>query len=130
MAVNLNPIDDGRTLELLVLGKLSSEDYRKLNPEIERRIEQHGKIRLVVDMTRLSGVGVGAMWEDVKFDVRHRDDIERIAVIGDRAWMEWMTEAFRPFTRAEVRYEPPEHRDRARAWAAGTAETGSASRSG
>ena len=39
--------------------------------------------RVLFDMTDFEGWESGAMWEEIKFDLRHFADIERLAVVGD-----------------------------------------------
>lgn len=47
---------------------------------------------------------MGALWEDVKFDLKHFADIERLALVGDRKWEAAMAVFCKPFTTAKVRY--------------------------
>lgn len=107
---------EGKILEINVSGKLNKEDYANFITEAEQRIQQYGKIRLLVKMHDFHGWEVGALWQDVKFDVKHFNDIERIAVIGETTWQEWMTALFRPFTAAKVHYFEPDQADQARVW--------------
>jgi hypothetical protein len=107
---------EGRILQIDVSGKLNKEDYATLITAAEQRIQPYGKIRLLIEMHDFHGWVAGAIWEDVKFDVKHFNDIERIAVIGETTWHKWMTALFRPFTAAEVQYFEPDQSDQARAW--------------
>lgn len=115
MVLQLQKVE-GRLFEINVSGKLSKEDYANFITEAEQRIQHHGPLRLLVKMHDFHGWGAGALWEDVKFDVKHFNDIERIAVIGETWWQEWMTTLFRPFTTAEVRYFEPDQADQAHIW--------------
>lgn len=95
---------DGRILIVHVTGRLTREDYREFQPETERLIERHGTIRVLCHMHDFHGWQWGALWEDLKFDVRHFADIERLALVGHSRWQAHMTALCRPFTTAEVRY--------------------------
>ena len=44
------------------------------------------------------------MWDDVKFDAKHFSHIERVAMVGDKAWEKGMSTFCRPFTTARIRY--------------------------
>jgi hypothetical protein len=44
-----------------------------------------------------------ALWEDVKLYLHHFKDIERIAVIGEKAWEHGMATICKAFTAAEIR---------------------------
>lgn len=103
-----------------VSGRLSKEDYERFVPEVERRIQEHGKVRILFDMQDFHGWDVAALWEDTKFAYRHYGDIERLAVIGEKAWQKGMTTFCKPFTQAEIRYFERGEADQAREWIAGS----------
>ena len=44
------------------------------------------------------------------------EDFEKIAMVGEKKWQEWMTEIMKPFTSAEIKYFSTEERDDARKW--------------
>lgn len=121
MAVELNQTKAAGKQLLVVRasGKLSKEDYELFIPEVERLIKQEGKIRLLFDMQNFHGWEAGALWEDIKFDLKHFSDIERLAMIGDKKWEEWMAMFCIPFTTAEIRYFDHEQMAEAERWIAG-----------
>jgi len=47
--------------------------------------------------------GMRAMWDDLKFGMRHYSDFDRIAMVGDRWWEAWLATICKPFTKARVR---------------------------
>jgi hypothetical protein len=57
-----------------------------------------------------------ALWDDIKFDVKHFSDIDRLAMVGDRKWEKGMSVFCQPFTTAKVRYFDRAAIDEARAW--------------
>ncbi len=73
-------------------------------PEFERLLREHGKLRLLFDMTGLQGWEAGAAWEGLKFGVKHFADIERLAMIGEKKWQQGMATFCKPFAKAAVRY--------------------------
>ena len=103
-------------LEIDLHGRLSREDYEGLVPEIERQILQHRKIHLLVTMHDFHGWDAGALWEDIKWDAKHFNDIERLAIVGEKSWHKWMAGFCRPFTTASIRYFALEQLDQAHAW--------------
>lgn len=107
---------EGRILKIVASGKLKKSDYTSFITEAEQRLQQYGKICLLVELHDFHGWEADALWEDVKFDVKHFNDIERIAVVGEKTWHEWMTVLFRPFTAAKVRYFEPHQVNQAHAW--------------
>ena len=103
-------------VELEIADKLTTEDYALIIGEIEGRIEKFNKIRLLIRLYDFKGWTAGAMWEDIKFDLRHFNDVERIGVVGENNWEKGMTFFFKPFTLAEVRYFDQDHLGQARSW--------------
>jgi hypothetical protein len=116
MAVRMKELDGGRVLEVQATGKLSRNDYRNLTPQVERLIQDHGKIRVLFEMRDFRGWSPGGLWEDIKFDAKHYADIERLALIGERRWERLMAGFCRPFTWAKIRFFDPTDTDAARQW--------------
>ncbi len=85
-------------------GKLHDEDYRTFVPLVEAAVEAHGKVRIFVQFEDFHGWDMHALWDDIKFATRYCFSIERVAIVGDRTWEEWMAKVCKPFTRAQVRY--------------------------
>lgn len=103
-------------VRLQISGKLTTKDYELFGPKMARLIQEHGKIRVLLDMDDFHGWTAGALWEDVKFDLNHFKDIERIAMIGDKAWEHGMATFCRPFTAARIRYFHRSKADNAAQW--------------
>ena len=103
-------------LEVDLHGKLCREDFERIAPDTERLIGQYGKIRILVTMRDFEGWDMGAFWEDLKWEAKHFNDVERLAMVGDEAWQKWMTSFCKPFTTAAVRFFPFEKLDEAHEW--------------
>lgn len=97
-------------------GKLVTEDYGRFVPEFERLVREHGRLRVLFDMTGFHGWDAGALWQDTKFALHHFGDIERLAMVGETRWQRGMAGFCKPFTRAEIRYFDQPHIAEARAW--------------
>jgi hypothetical protein len=107
---------EGRILSVTASGKLSASDYTHFVPQVERMIGDHGRIRVLLRMVDFHGWSLGALWEDVKFDIRHFADIERVALVGQRRWQRGMATFCKPFTRATVRYFDEQQSPEAQQW--------------
>ena len=116
MAIQLREVAEGKVLEVTLSGKLSKEDYETFTPEVEKLIDQHGKLRLLVTLSDFHGWDLGALWEDTKFDLRHYADFEKLALLGDSKWEKGMAAFCEPFTRAHVRFFPTAEKSQAEAW--------------
>jgi hypothetical protein len=85
-------------------------------PAFESLVKKHGKIRVLFEMADFHGWRAGALWEDIKFDVKHLSDIDRLAMVGDKKWEQGMSVFCRPFTAATIRYFDVAAIQEARAW--------------
>ncbi|HET6878681.1 MAG TPA: STAS/SEC14 domain-containing protein [Pirellulales bacterium] len=116
MPVEIHEESEGKVFAIKLSGKLSKQDYEHFVPETESRIKQHGKLRMLVEMHDFHGWELGALWEDVKFDVKHFSHIERLALVGETKWEKGMAAFCKPFTTAKIRYFDTAQRDQALAW--------------
>ncbi len=116
MPVELREEAGGKVLMIGLSGKLTREDYERLVPEVERLIGRQGKVRMLVKFQDFRGWTVGALWSDIKFDLKHFADIERLAFVGDKRWEAGMALFCRPLTRAKVRYFDVSKADEALDW--------------
>jgi len=116
MAVELHEEAGGKLLVLTLSGKLMKDDYAHFTPEVDQAIKDHGKVRMLVRMHNFHGWDLGAVWEDVKFDLHHFSHIERLALVGDRRWEAGMAVFCKPFTTAKVRYFDESKADDAKVW--------------
>ncbi len=64
-------------------GKLTSDDYKTLVPILDRLIEDSGKIRFLLYLEDFHGWEMKAAWDDFVFVLKHRNDIECLAMVGD-----------------------------------------------
>lgn len=107
---------NGKLIEVNLSGKLTADDYDKFVPLTEERIKQYGSIRLLVILNDFHGWDAGALWDDIKFDVKHFKDIERLAIVGESKWEKGMAVFCRPFTSAEIKYFDHSEVESARQW--------------
>lgn len=108
--------DIGKLLEFHLSGKLTKSDYETFVPLVESVVREYGKIRILMVMHDFHGWEASALWEDIKFDVKHFADIERLAMVGEKTWQEWMAKFCRPFTTAKIKYFEAGELEKARTW--------------
>ena len=116
MSVELKEEAGGKVLKANVSGKLTKEDYQHFLPEFEKLIQEHGKIRVLFEMHDFHGWEAAALWEDLKLDFKHFNDIERLAMVGESKWQKGMSVFCKPFTTAEVKYFEHDQADEAEKW--------------
>ena len=66
--VEVLPGTHGSVLLLKAVGMLSDADYRNvLIPRLEAIITEHGKARLLLDLSDFFGWELAALWDDARF---------------------------------------------------------------
>src|SRR2546421_4818176 len=110
------PASSENVLGFKMSGKLHDEDYKTFVPVIDAAVAKEGKVRLLAQFEDFHGWDLHALWDDVKFATTHCTKIERIALVGDRKWEQWMAKVCKPFTLAKLEYFDATDLAAARAW--------------
>src|SRR5262249_54353607 len=108
--------DSDKVVGFRMSGKLHDEDYKTFVPIIDAAVAKEGKIRLLAQFHDFHGWDLHALWDDIKFATTHCTAMERIALVGDRKWEEWMAKVCKPFTMAKLKYFDAAQIDAAWAW--------------
>ena len=103
-------------------GSVDVHDYKVMLPILEEKIKQYGKIRVYAELQEAEEISLQALWEDLKFDFRHTSDFKKVALVGNRRWLDWLTIMASPFTSAKVKYFEPLEREKALEWVRGDEE--------
>jgi len=109
-----------RNLEVHLTGKLSRDDFLEFVPVADRLVSEWGRFGILAVMRNFDGCEPGAIWEDLKWDLKHYHDVERVALVGERKWQAGMSKFCKPFTGAEIRYFDIRDLERARHWCSET----------
>jgi hypothetical protein len=112
------PLNSETTLGFKMSGKLHDEDYKTFVPLVDAAVAKHGKVRMLAWFHDFHGWDLHALWDDIKFSTTHCTKIDRIAMVGDKAWEKWMAKVCKPFTMAKIRYFESSQLDAAKAWLA------------
>ena len=94
----------GKVLGFKLSGKLHDEDYKHFVPLVDAAIAEEGKVRMLAQFHDFHGWDMHALWDDTKFSTTHCTKIERIALVGEKKWEEWMAKVCKPFTMAKIEY--------------------------
>ena len=116
MTIELVENAEEKLLEVKASGKLSAEDYEHLEPGVEKLVADAGKINILFVMSDFHGWDLGAVWEDIKFATKHCTDIEKVAMVGENTWQEWMAKICKPFTMSSIKYFETGQETEARQW--------------
>lgn len=91
-------------LKATVYAELSLADFREFETAVRRELKQAPKIKLLLDLTKMSGYTVDVAWEDIRFTRAHARDFRRIAVVTDGQWVTWLGWLPAAFTDAEIEH--------------------------
>jgi hypothetical protein len=112
------PSSSDKVLAFKMSGKLHDEDYKTFVPMVDAAIAQQGKVRLLAQFQDFQGWDAKALWDDIKFATTHCTKIDRIALVGEKKWEQWMAKVCKPFTMAKLRYFDAAELDAAKVWVA------------
>ncbi len=117
MIENIESFPDN-VVALVAKGQVTKKDYEQvLIPKVEAALKRHDKIRLYYELgSQFSGVDSGAAWEDLKVGVEHLSRWERMAVVTDVDWIQYLMNAFRVFMPGRLRVFATAQTSEARAW--------------
>lgn len=99
------PVVEKDIFAFRITGRLTDEDYRQFNAELERILqEQGGPVSLLLELEGFQGWDPKALWAEFRFAAGHGKDFRRIAVVGEHRWQKWMTALGNAFSETEIRY--------------------------
>src|SRR3970040_711853 len=91
-------------LKASVYAELSLADFQEFESAVQRELKQAPKIKLLLDLTKMSGYTVDVAWEDIRFTRAHARDFRRIAVVTGSLWVTWLGWVALALSHAEVRH--------------------------
>jgi len=109
-------------MEIKVEDKLTEKDYEVFKPLAESRIKEHGNVNFLLHINETPRFTAGGLWKDLKFDVKHYNDVDRLAVVSKDNDKDWLARISKPFTSATVKSFAEKDIDTARAWVKGEAK--------
>jgi hypothetical protein len=65
---------------------LTEDDYDTFVSHLRHKMEAHITIRALVEIEDVEGWEPEEKWEDLVFDMRLVEDVDKVAVIGDDPW--------------------------------------------
>lgn len=110
--------EDSAFVTVRAWGTLATQDYATFVPEFQRVAASRPTLRILCDITALEGWEPSALWQEIKFDVKHFGEIQRLAVVGNREWQHAATSIAAVFASPETRYFTPVEETQARHWLA------------
>lgn len=102
---------------------LGIKDYEKIHPFIHNIIKTGKKVRWYFEMDDGSSIDSIGFWEDGTIEINygnmnftHSDDIETIAIVGEKKWEKCMQAIMKPFANAKLKYFELSDKAQAKEW--------------
>jgi hypothetical protein len=99
-----------------ISGTVTKADYDSMVPDVETLVKQNGTVNLLLEMTEFKWEKVSAWGADMQFGRDYRKKIEKMAIVGDKKWQDWLTKVAEPFYAVEAKFFSSDDIDDAWAW--------------
>jgi hypothetical protein len=99
-------------------GKVTGEEYKVFLDATDERLNAGGRVNMVADLSEFEFYGdFEAFKEDFHFGIKEYRELRRVAMVGDKKWIELLLKLMGPLTRAEERHFPAGQLQEAVDWA-------------
>ena len=106
LSIGIERVNNEFFLSLKASGKLTHEDYNKINPMIDAALKgvKDPKVKVFIDGSELEGWELRAAWDDFKLGLKHGSEFDKIAIFGNKKWQEYAAKVGPWFISGEVKY--------------------------
>lgn len=111
--------NDGRVVAFKLTKAVTEEDIQEMEDRVDDACKEFGKIRVLFELVDLKISNPTAYWDTFKIAKRHGEDVERVAIIGDRSWEKRWIEIGGMLVDSDVRYFDHEQLEAAWRWIRG-----------
>ena len=117
--------DNAQAVEILLTGRVSTEEFDGVAAKLEAFIDRHGHVRVLEIIQDFEGMDAVALWHDIKFSLRHLKDFSRMAVVCNPDTHHLWSSLVAPFMSCTVEHFVPGQEEAARdplMWPEGAAD--------
>ncbi len=106
LSIGIERVNNDFFLSLKATGKLTHQDYEKINPMIDSALEgvKDPKVNVFIDGSEFEGWELRAAWDDFKLGLKHGAQFDKIAIFGNKKWQEYSAKIGSWFISGEVKY--------------------------
>ena len=106
LSIGIERIDNQFVLTLKAVGTLTHDDYQVITPMIDSALEgvKDPKVKVLIDGTELDGWELRAAWDDFKLGLKHGNEFDKIAIVGNKRWQQMAARVGSWFVSGEARY--------------------------
>lgn len=115
--IELSSENRGDVIRAQVVGEVAAADWDAAAPILDRAIQQHGRIKLLLDAREFDGwQNLAAAMGHIDFVKAHHQHVDRVAVITARQWQHWLVALAKHFVSAQLKAFEPQHIEAAQNW--------------
>jgi hypothetical protein len=106
----------GNVLGYEAQGKLTKGELGAILADMEEAIDRFGRVNLLVYLPEMPRPDLGAIAEDLEFARKHTKDVDRYAVVGGSALLDWVAGFEGPLVGIAIKHFEPDRLEQAWRW--------------
>jgi hypothetical protein len=98
---------------------LTEDDYDAFVSDLRHELEAHTTTRLFLEIDGVDEWSPAEQWEELALDIRHVQDLDKVAVVGDDLWEPLMDKIELLFPMSQIQVYDDADREEALSWIRG-----------
>jgi len=98
-------------------GKISGQEFDAVAALLEKKMENHPRVRIYAELAPWEGITLEALMKDLRFGLSNWERFDKEAVVTEKEWIKrWAEIGDKMIGSIEVKAFPFEEKDEARQW--------------
>ncbi len=114
----VEPIDlpNDRVVAYRFSGQLTADEIKSVADLLDKKTDHPEILRFYAEYTQTDGITPKAIWEDLKFDLSHLTDFDKVAFVMDSDVLGLSAQLANLIPGLNVKYFKPDEKEQARQW--------------
>jgi hypothetical protein len=106
LSIGIERINSDLFLTLKAVGTLQHSDYEVIVPMIDSALAgvKDAKVKVFFDGAELDGWELRAAWDDLKLGLKHGYEFKKVAILGNKRWLEMSAKIGSWFVTGDIKY--------------------------
>jgi hypothetical protein len=114
--ITILPVTAGNLIAIRISGVLSKSDYPEFLALTKQKVTEFEDISLYIEIENFQEITLQSIWEEIKFEFRYFNNIDKLALVGEKDWQRRAASVLTALTTAEVKYFDKKDKDIALTW--------------
>lgn len=115
--IHFDHLPSSNIVSVSITGELHADDFEVVRPQIDQKIDQYGKVRVLLDVRDFHGwADVQAARTHLTFVKNHHHRVERIAIVAKKQWQHWIAAVVGVFLDPQEKCFDETQAEEARQW--------------